>query len=212
MKKFILTVVACLGFVAANAQETHEVTIGINYVKGEAGEITLNLKSDENDVSLIQGFLFVPEGLNVVAKKKNAIIEGDAITDDNDLTTDIWQIATQSAMDTYGAEAVPGMQCWQFLFRDSENVPFTTVGGNKVVGFAYNASDVEDLKSVKLCKILLSRPGKSKINIDEVKATGIKGIAADKAEAANDGKFVENNRVVIKKAGVKYSTTGQVIK
>lgn len=211
MKKFILTVVACLGFVAANAQETHKVTLGVNYEKGQAGEIELKVNSEENDVVLIQGLLFVPEGLNVVAKKKTAIVEGEAITDDNDIVVEIWQEATENAIADAGLTPIPGMVCWQYLFRDTENVPFTTAGGNKVVGFKYDASDVESIKNIKSW-VLLSRPGgKSPIILENV-TVGIKGIAADKAEAANDGKFVENNRVVIKKSGVKYSTTGQVVK
>ena len=65
---------------------------------------------------------------------------------------------------------------------------------------------------VYLKHIVLATPTGGKDVVEEVESTGITGIAADKAEAANDGKFVENNRVVIKKAGVKYSTTGQVVK
>ena len=71
-------------------------------------------------------------------------------------------------------------------------------------------SELDKIKVI-LKNIVLARPNGTKETIDLVQ-TGITGIAADKAEAANDGKFVENNRVVIKKAGVKYSTTGQVIK
>ena len=211
MKKFILTIVACIGFIAANAQGTHKVTLGVDYEKGQAGEIELKVNSEENDVVLIQGLLFVPEGLNVVAKKKNAIIEGEAITDDNDVTISIWQVATENAIADAGLAPIPGMVCWQYMFSDTENFPFTTAGGKKVVGFKYEASDIESINSVKSW-VLLSRPGgKSPIILDNV-TVGIKGIAADEAEVANDGKFVENNRVVIKKAGVKYSTTGQVIK
>ena len=211
MKKFILAVFACLSAVAVNAQ-THEMKLKTNYVKGEAGAIVVYLKSEENDVSTYQFFLYVPEGLQFPSKKK-CLEDGEAVTDDNDLNYAIWQIATEGAMNTNNLSPIAGMSCYQFLCMDNDNVCLDTKGdGNCLVRINYNASEVEDLKGVKICKIVLARPGKEKITIEEVSATGIKGIAADKAEAANDGKFVENNRVVIKKAGVKYSTTGQVIK
>lgn len=211
MKKFILAVFACFSAFAVSAQ-THTMELRANYAKGEAGSIDVYVTSEENDVALLEFFMYVPEGLKFPSQKK-CIEDGEAVDEDNGVTTcDIWGVATDGAMANENLSQIAGMTCYKFLFRDTNNLCFNTVGGNCVVRFNYNASDVESLKGLKACKILLGRPGKTKINIEEVAITGINGIAADKAETAQDGKFVENNRVVIKKAGVKYSTTGQVVK
>ena len=209
MKKFILTIMACVGMLSANAQE---VTItNIYYEDGKDGSFDICIKSEEDSYSAYQMYLYVPAG--TVFPTKRGVVNADAALSDGAICAiNENSVAYTFVLNGGSAEPITGFDQYLITAYDKDNFPFATKGeGGAILTVNYLASTVGKMK-VYLKHIVLATPTGGKDVVEEVESTGITGIAADKAEAANDGKFVENNRVVIKKAGVKYSTTGQVVK
>ena len=210
MKKFILTVMACVGMLSANAQE---VTIAnIDYADGEAGSFDICLKTAEATYSAYQMYLYVPAGTVFATKSNGSLNATKILTDGSVCETNENTMSYTFVANGGSAEPITGFDQYLITAYDADNIVLDTTGeGGPILTIKYLASTVGKMK-VYLKHIVLATPTGGKDVVEEVESTGITGIAADKAEAANDGKFVENNRVVIKKAGVKYSTTGQVVK
>ena len=210
MKKLFLTIVACVGMISANAQ-TMTIEI-IQHVQGEGGSFDICIKTEANEYSGYQMYLYVPVGTEFATKSSGAlntakILADGAICEINESTVNY-----QFVKNGGSAEAISGFDQYLITAYENDNVPLATQGeGGSLLTVKYTKCDAEKMKVI-ITAIELARPDGTNSKIERIESTGITGIAADKAETANDGKFVENNRVVIKKAGVKYSTTGQVIK
>ena len=200
MKKFILTIMACVGMLSAKAQT---ITIeNLNYAKGEEASFEVVLKTEQDEFSAVQAWMYLPTG---------TILPGD--DDDADLlepVTNSKQMVYDVVANAPAVEDLAGYDKYMVMGYNKKNAVWASTEGCTIFKINIMPSELDKIKVI-LKNIVLARPNGTKETIDLVQ-TGITGIAADKAEAANDGKFVENNSVVIKKAGVKYSTTGQVIK
>lgn len=206
MKKVILSIVACLSIISANAQGNSVTIENLNYEKGVAGSFDIMVQTEENLYSGFQTVIYLPTGTVIAADEEGFIVD-EIFTNKISRTTFEFteatnpEIPSKAGFDKY------------LIAAYKTTAPWNLTEPTRLFTFNYGASDVEKMK-IYLTKIVLGpfdRDG-TKLKLEDVESTGITGIAADKAEAANDGKFVENNRVVIKKAGVKYSTTGQVVK
>lgn len=177
MKKFILTMMACVAMLSANAQL--EVSIkNVNYEKDTPGSFDICFKTPTEAYSAYQAFVYLPEGLKLDTKKTKVLADGDAVAD-NDMSY-TW---------TPNAAAAPDMTGYQKFFLaayDTDNAPMATTEGASVVTINYLASDIEKLsvvlKNVKLA-VPSGDPTKTLV-VDEVR-TAINSIKADQKAASN---------------------------
>ena len=200
---------ACIGMLSANAQT---MTIeNIKHVKGEGGSFDICIKTEADEYTGYQMYLYVPAGTEFPTKR-GVVNADEALTDGAICAINENAVSYQFVLNGGSATPIAGFDQYLITAYDKDNYPFATKGeGGSLLTVNYTKCDAEKLKVI-VTEIELARPDGTNSIIARIESTGITGIAADETEVANDGKFVENNRVVIKKAGVKYSTTGQVIK
>ena len=216
MKKFILTVMACVGMLSANAQTPVLSIENLKHEPGVGGSFDVCLNSEENTFASYQMDVFMPIGVTLSTKKSQRIQAGEAAAEAVDKETWNCDITANAGVTEKAPEGMTGFLAKGIDMDDTGQANLATKGGAVLFTVKYNATADIQKMTVRIENVVISTAsGKADeiVKLGGISATtGITGITADKAEAANDGKFVENNRVVIKKAGVKYSTTGQVIK
>lgn len=207
MKKIIVSLMAFVAMLSANAQEGTLAIKNLQYAKGETGSFELWVKTDVAEYSQMQFCLYLTPG---------TVLPGD--DDDEDTVTPVLNKKTLGWTVTPNASGAPdlaGYDKYMVTAVDMSNKVWASTEETKMCTFNILPSQPDKIKVIIKDIVISHNTGAAdkEINIAEISAsTDIIGIAADEAKATNDGKFVENNRVVIKKAGVKYSTTGQVIK
>lgn len=208
MKKIILTIVACLGMITASAQGENKVEIAnVNYEKGVEGSFDIMVQTKENLYNGFQTFMYLPT--EIVLPTEDGSLLPDVIFSNKITRATSFDILLVTNPDI---PTKPGYTCY-LVVATLKGKAWTTTEQVRLCSVNYDASNVDKL-SIYLTQNAFGplETSDAVLKLEDAEYTGITGIAADKAEVANDGKFVENNRVVIKKAGVKYSTTGQVIK
>lgn len=191
----------------ANAQDELVSIENVKYEKGVEGSFDIMVKTKESLYSGFSAYMYLPT--EVVLPTEEGILLADVIYSNKIDRTSTFNIAPVTNAEV---PVLPGMTCYLVsAYRTGK--AWNTTEVTRFCSINYDASNAEKM-SIKLTNIVFGpfNTSDAKLKLPDVEYTGITGIAADEVEAANDGKFVENNRVVIKKAGVKYSTTGQVIK